>query len=252
MDSGMATGAVTRAALQEVGRTEAGMGHRADEDLAGCRGDLGMALEAEIVVTFGQQLGVDGSVDLVAGDAPFPDGFMFEDVGLGLLPVTLGALGVDPRHKHAFRLLNVRTMRVVAGSTTHAAFQHRMMKLQIELGLLVEMALETGFRFRFWINDELAATAASIHVQAAGTVTGFAAAGTGHAVAFTGEFEPGMRRELEVFDDFFVAGGALIRADKLRAGDQRGRGDDALDGRAGNRQDRRGQNANGGDCQACC
>lgn len=240
----MATGTITTAALQKFRRAEAGMRHRADKDLPGRPGNLSVAFEAEIVVPLSQQFRIDGAVDLVTGHATFPDRFMLEDVRLGLLPVTLGALLIRARHQHGLGLVNISAVRVMARGAAHFAFRHRMVELQVKLRFLVEMALKTGFHLLLRIDDELAATTTGIHVQATGTVAGLATARASHALAFTGQFEPGMRRQLEVFGDFFMAGGALLRADKLRAGNQRGRRDNALDGGAGDHQRRCGQDTN--------
>ena len=98
------------------------MRHLANENLPAQTGDLGVTFEAEIVVAFRQHLRIDGTVNLMASHTTFANGLMLENVRLGLLPVTLGALRIYPCHERAFRCVNIRTMRIVAGGATHFAF----------------------------------------------------------------------------------------------------------------------------------
>ena len=93
-----------------------------------------------------------------------------------------------------------------------------MVVLQMKFRFLIEMALETGFRFLLRIDDELASSTTGINMQTAGAVTGFATAGKPHTVAFTGNFQPGMLRQFEILHNRFVTGGALIHSHKLRTG----------------------------------
>jgi len=86
------------------------------------------------------------------------------------------ALGADFILRHQFRpaaLDHGTLMRVMAISATNFAFENGVMRRQIELGLLVQMALETGFG-RLARIDDGASRAAGINVLAARTVTRFA------------------------------------------------------------------------------
>ena len=187
-------------------------------------------------------------MNVVAGRTAFPKRFVLEDARLGLLPVTLRALRINARHERALRRINVRAMWIVAGGATHPAFQDRMVELQMEFSFLIEMTLEAGFRFFLRVNDEFAATAAGIHVQAAGTVAGFAATGRADAFAFTGNFQPRMLGTLEILDDGFMAGGTLIHPHKLRAGNERRWSDNTLNGGT---RDRQRRNCHGSNAQNC-
>lgn len=58
-----------------------------NEDLAGGGLDLGVALETEVGVTLGQEFLMNRTVGLMAGDAAFTHGFVFEDERPRLLAV---------------------------------------------------------------------------------------------------------------------------------------------------------------------
>lgn len=136
---------------------------------------LRMAFEAEVIVAFGQQLRIDRAMDIVTGDTTFAQRFVLEDVRFGLLPVALGALRVDAPDERPLGRVNFGTMRIMTGSATHPAFQHRVVILQAEFRLFFQMAPETGFGLFLRVHDELTAAATGIHVQTARTMTGFAA-----------------------------------------------------------------------------
>ena len=88
---------------------------------------------------------------------------MLEHVRPRLLAMALRAFLVHATDLHLLRLENVFAMRVVTGNATHPPFLDRMMELETELGVLVEVALETGFGALTGIDDQLA-VAAGIHV----------------------------------------------------------------------------------------
>lgn len=52
---------------------------------------LSVALEAKIIVAFGEQLGIDRAVRVVADRAAFTQGFVLEDERFALLAMALGA-----------------------------------------------------------------------------------------------------------------------------------------------------------------
>ena len=197
-----------------------------------------MALEAEVVVPFRQHFRVNRAMHIVASNAAFPQRFMLKDVGAGLLAMALGTLGVDASHERSLGRINVSAMRVVAGSAAHPPLENRMVELQVKLRLLFKVTLETGLRLLLRIHDELAATAAGIHVQAGRAMAGFAAAGKSDAVPFTGDLQSGMLGEFEILDDGFMAGRALIHPHKLGARNDGRRRHHALDGGAGDHQRR--------------
>ena len=120
-------------------------------------------------------------------------------------------------------------MAIAAG---HLAGQHGMAVGHRELGLLVEMALEAGFRGFFGIDDG-ARTAAGGDVLAAGAVAGLTAHVLG--IAALG-LELGMIRSDEVAGDFFMALGTGVGADEFRARNA-GRGHHGAGGGAAGDQD---------------
>ena len=77
--------------------------------------------------------------------------------------MALRAVLVHATNLHFFRLKNVFAVRIVAGRATHPPFLDRMVELEAELGVLVQVALETGFGALAGIDDQLA-VAAGIHV----------------------------------------------------------------------------------------
>ena len=205
---------------------------------------LRMAFEAEVIVALGQQFRIDRTVNIVTGNAPFPEGFVLENVGFGLLAVTLGALRIDTAHKRPLRRIDVGPMRIVTGGAAHPAFQHRMVILQTEFGFLFQMALEAGFRVFLRVDDELATTTAGIHVQAGGTMTGFAASRRTDAITVAGNFQPGMLGELKILGNGLVTRGTLLHADILGTRNNGWRSHDTLDGGTGDRQRRHGHSCN--------
>jgi len=138
-----------------------------------CR--LGVALEAQVVVSLDQQLGVDRAVWVMADRAAFAHRFVLEDERLGLFAMTLGAGFIEPRHREAVGGFHeVATVRVMALHAIHFAFDHRMMLRQVELRVRLEMALKTSRRVPARINNEFATSTADSDVFAAGAVAGFA------------------------------------------------------------------------------
>lgn len=138
---------------------------------------LRVALEAEIVVAFGEQLGIDRAVRVVTGRAAFPQGFMFEDERFALFPVAGSAGLVHARHgKATRRFQDVRTVRVVTLDAIHPAFEDGMMLRKIELGVGFEVTVQTRGGVFAGIENEFPAAAADFDVFAAGTVAGFARA----------------------------------------------------------------------------
>lgn len=133
MHRGVAARGPARAASQECGMIGA-----ADVDAARRHGralHLRMAAEAEVRVALREQLGVEGTVGIVACRAAFAQCLMLEHMQARLLTMTLGALFVEPRQREAAtrRFTNIAAMRIVALDAVHAAFGQRMMMRQIKL-----------------------------------------------------------------------------------------------------------------------
>ena len=150
VNGGVTTRAETSALLQERRVIEV-----ADEYLPRRMGqsDLRVAFQAQIVVALGQHLRVDRAMHVVAGGAALSHGFMLEHVRPGLLAMALRAVLVHATDPHLLRQENVFAVRIVAGRAAHPPFLHRMMELEAELGILVEVTLETGFGTLAGIDD---------------------------------------------------------------------------------------------------
>lgn len=170
---------------------------------------------------------------VVAGGAAFADGIVGEYERTALLGVALGAGFVLAVELGAAAFGGITLMRVMAIATGHFAREHGMAVWQGELGLLVEMALETGFGRLVGIDDG-AWAAAGFDVLAARAVAGFAAHVDG--ILALG-LELGVIRGLEVADEFFMALGAGIGADEGGAGDGGWGHHGAGSGRAGHEDD---------------
>lgn len=181
-------------------------------------------------------------MNTVTIDAAFAYGLVIEHVRPGLFAMALRANIVNTRDAHAFRIVNVITVRVVTADTGHPTFFERMMIRQIELGFLVDMALETGFRVFAWIDNELAFAATGIDVETAGTVAAFAAL-AGNAFFLTGDLDPRVLGKFKISNLFFVTGRTSVHADVLRAGDQRRGNEDPVNRCAGYSQGERSASA---------
>lgn len=182
---------------------------------------LRVAFQAEVVITLQQHLGIDRTVNGVAGGATFAQRRVLEHVRPCLLPVALRAVLVDAADMHALGQLGVMAVGVMAVDATHPAFLHRMVILQAELGLFVQVALETRLGVLARIDNELAALAASFDVEAAGTVAALASLSFALAVLAVGNGHARMGRELEVLDLFLMARLARLHANIFRTGDHR-------------------------------
>src|ERR1017187_2355546 len=148
---------------------------------------------------------------VVAGGAAFAHGFMLEHVRSCLFAMALRAVLVHATNLHFFRFENVFAVRIVTGCATHPPFLDRMVKLQAELGILVQMALEAGFGAFAGVDDQLA-VAAGIHVQTAGSMATLAAF-TLHPWPFAGNLDARVLRELEGLHFLLMARSAGIHPD---------------------------------------
>lgn len=152
----------------------------------------------------------------MANRATLAHRLVLKDKGTCLGHVTAFTTFILPGHRQAaLRLEDVAAVRIVAIHATHETFIDRMMLGQIEFGLHVEMALETGSRVFAGVNNE-AGCAARPDMFAARTVTGFASALPGHGRVLN--MQPGMRTGGKFTDNVRVAVGAGLVADIVRAG----------------------------------
>lgn len=123
---------------------EAGVIAPTDQELAGTRLLLEVALEAQVLIPRPQHLLINGPMRVVAGDATFAGGFMFKHVGTDLLDVALDT-GVVQRGETGPTLQDRLTgVRIVAVTAAHLAGEHGMRVGQGEFATFVQMALETG------------------------------------------------------------------------------------------------------------
>ncbi len=119
-----------------------------------------------------------------------------------LLNVRRGALGGDP------------FVRFMAIAAAHLAFKHRMVMRQGERCANFQMTLETGVG-RLPRIDDRACSAASFDVQAPGSVARLAT----HVLCVVAlRLQTRVRGCPKIAHDLFMAGGAFLRADELRAG----------------------------------
>jgi hypothetical protein len=212
---------------------------------------LRMASQAKVRVGLDEHLFVDRTVRVVTSGATFAQRFVLEHHGPGLLAVTRGASLVEPRHRQPARgFENVAAVRVVALHAVHAAFGDGMMLRQIEFSVRLQMALKTRGRVFARIDDELAATAAGLDVQAARPVTRLAPALSGHRRAV--EMHPRVRARREHAHVIRMALETCAVADVSCPGDF-GRGKDGLrPGGTGVQEERRNARGTNSDGHSHC
>jgi len=175
--------------------------------------NLRVAFQAKIIVPLYQHLRVDRSVRLMADGAAFPEGFVLEDKWPRLLAMTLRASFVQPRHHQtAGWFVDVHPVRIVTLHAIHLPFADRMMLRQIDFRVRLQMTLQTSGRIASRIYNESASPAADRDVPAAGSVTGFAPALSGHFRAF--EVHPRMRTRRKNARDVGVTFKARLVADE--------------------------------------
>jgi hypothetical protein len=200
---------------------------------------LGVAAKAKIGITFDEHFLVDRAVRAVADDATFPQRIVLEDKWPSLVSMALGATLIPPRHGQAAGgFHDVRAVRVVALDAVHAAFNDRVMLGQVELSLHIQVALKTSRRVVARINNEFfrAAQARRGDMFAAGAVTGFAPALTGHRRRLG--MNPRVRAGGKSSHNFRMTIHARLVADKMRARNFQGRHDFGSGRGTGNEQKR--------------
>lgn len=199
---------------------------------------LRVALEAKIVVALDQHLAVDRAVGAVTNGAAFAHRFVLEDERLDLIAMTLCAGLVESRHGEATGgFHDVCAVRVVALDATHFAFEDGMMLREAELGVRLDVAIQTARRVLARIENKFSPATAAGDVQTAGAVTSFAAArahfGVGH------EMHSRVRTGRELPDVVGVTGQASLVADVIGA--RNFGGDDDLARNGGTRVERHGE-----------
>jgi hypothetical protein len=211
VNRGMAASRPASAETEEAGMIDIANVNRAGSESRSWI--LGVATETEVGIADGEQLGVDGTVRLVATDAAFTQGRVLEHDGLGLFAVALGAGFVQARHgESAGRFHDVLTVGIVALHAVHLPFQDGMMLGKMKLSLSVQVTLETGGRIFARIDDEIGADGAGGHVLAPRSVTRFAAVLAGHLGL--GQMQAGVRTRGENARDGAVTIGAGFVADE--------------------------------------
>jgi len=162
---------------------------------------LSMAFGAQGLVALKEHLLIHRAVRIVTGCATLLHCLVFEDKRTSLSLVALEAGLVLALKLRTAALHDASLVRIVAIRAAHLAAQHRVAVGQAKLSLLVQVALEAGFRGFLGINDRTRSTT-SRYVLAAGTVTGFAA-------NILGIFALGLKsaviRRAEVTNQIFMA-----------------------------------------------
>jgi len=213
--------------------------HLTDVDLAwgnGCPGNLCVAFQAEIVVTFDEHLGVDRAVRLVTDGAAFAHRFMFEDEGPRLLAVTLRATFIQAsHHQTAAAFVDVHSMGVVALGAVHLAFADRVVLWKIDFGMRFEVALQASGRIMPRIHDQSTASTAGCDVPTARPMTRFATGRSREARAF--EVHSGVGAGRKNPGNVGVTLGASVVADERGSGNSGRNYNGALDCRTRNQQD---------------
>lgn len=191
-----------------------GMVITADKDFSVRRLLLEMATQAERLVACDQQHRIDAAVRVVASGAAFTNGLMFKHEGTRLRDVAPGADFVG-RHKPspaALAAIGDRRafMWIVTVTASDFALDNGVVRRQIKLCPLVEMALETCLRRLARIDNRLRRTARG-HMQAAGPVARFTPDILG---VVTGRLQAKMGRGGEAFGDVLMASLASFGTDK--------------------------------------
>ena len=200
---------------------------------------LGVAAKAKIGIAFDEHFLVDGAVRTVADDATFPQRIVLKDKRPGQVSMAWGATMLPPGHgQPAGRFHDVRAVRVVALDAVHAAFEDRVALRKVELPLNIQVALKTRRGILARIDDEFfgAAQARRGDVFAAGAVTGFAPALTGHRRRLG--MNPRVRAGGKSSHNFRMTIHARLVADKMRARNFQGRHDFGSGRGTGNEQKR--------------
>lgn len=171
VDGGMASRTPAGALAQEQG-----VGNLSDKYFSCGTGRLSVAFQAQIGIALHQQLAIGRAVGVMTRGAAFAHRFMLKNKRTCLLAMTTGASLILPRHRETRAgFENVRTMRIVALDAIHFVLRHGMMLRQAEGRLDIQVTIETGGGILSGIGNKFSAATARLDVQAAWTVTRFAA-----------------------------------------------------------------------------
>ena len=129
--------------------------------------NLRMTPQAQIRIARDQHLSTDRPMRLVTNSATFSQRLMLENERPRLIPMAVGAILIQARHRQsAGGLEDVRPVRVMTLHAVHPPLDNRMMLRQIELGPGLQVAFET----RTWIfpriDNEFPAAASALNVLA--------------------------------------------------------------------------------------
>ena len=205
---------------------------------------LEMAFQTKRGIAFGEQALVHGAVRRMTNGAPLPQCLVLINKWAALRGVTLKAGFVSAQESQAAgfeRLLNIwrrafdcdPLVRLVTIGAAHFAFEYRMVMRQGERCANFQVTLETRLR-RFARIDDRVRRAAAFHVQTTGPMTRLA---TDVLRVLSLRFQSCVRRCSEVARDPFVACGAFLGADELRAGNAGWRKNCSVGGAAGQKND---------------
>jgi len=211
-----------------------------NENMSGYFLLLEMAFQTKRRVALVQQALVNGAVRRMADGATLPQCLVLIDKRAALLGVTFeaGFVSAQERKAAGFELLlNVRLsafdrdtlVQLVTISAAHFAFRHWMVVRQLKCRANFQVTLETGLRRLSWIYDRTCC-AAGFDMQTAGPVAGlathvrdllwsFAALCATLTYGYPFCLQSRVSGGSKVAHNFFVAGPAFLRADKLRARD---------------------------------
>jgi hypothetical protein len=107
--------------------------------------------------------------------APLPQGFVLKNKRPRLLPMTLSAILIQPRHCQAARRFeNIAPVRIVALNAIHVTFNDRMMLRHPKFSLRLQMTLETSGWIFARVHNKFAAPTARFDMFAARPVARFA------------------------------------------------------------------------------
>ena len=128
---------------------------------------LRMAAKAEIRITNGQQLRIDGAVRIMAGRATFPQRRVLKREWPRLFAVALRAIFIQPRHRQSMcRLPDIHAVRIVALNAIHFPFEHRVMLWKMKFRLCLQVTCKTSLRVLPRINNELSPCPTRCHMLA--------------------------------------------------------------------------------------
>lgn len=155
-----------------------------------CRvGHFHVTLQAKVNIAGDQHLVVNRPVWIVASSATVAHGMVLEDEGAGLGRMTLHTGLVFAHQSGAATLDCGPLMRIVAIVAAHTAVHDWVGAWQMELPLLIKVALEARFGVVSRVNDLTGDLAAVFSVERTRTVAGLT---TDHEAVFVAKSELGV------------------------------------------------------------